>query len=178
MITFSPLFIGRNMSGGTIVPPIYNFTEDIIFYDSYYWVENSAQGITSGHGKLYKSGDISWSSADVTARYAMPGTIDLSPNGDYWINTGWIAPTDEEWSISGIYNVVMGVSYDGYTIRYKGDGTCDIYIWSSTKEVPLVPTYSDIAYTPPVTNLIIYDEPPSVIFPTEIEYTMGVFNTV
>ena len=179
MLTFSPLFLKGKSGVGAFVPPIYNLTESIIFANNYYWVVNSANGLTTGHGKLCKADGSTWSSAEVAARYTPEeGLLDLSSG--YYIDTAWEPVESESWNISAIYNVIIGTSYSIYTIRYKGSNIADIYLYNSSEEsFPVVPTYTDITFSAPAGVWKIYEEPPvGVLYPAEIEYTMGVFNII
>lgn len=127
-----------------------------------YVFNSSSSGETYNAKCLNASDDSEWTPS--VSEYPQDGTIDLSggTSGRY-LDTGWEAPQNTEWTMSGIYNVVMGVSYDMYSIHYKGNQTCDIYLGSSTED--LVLSESDKDYTPPTGNWIIEEEPPAIINP-------------
>lgn len=167
----------------TDAPPIYLLTEPLGGALGQYWVENSSASGDIFDGLLEHTGDSDpegtpWSPINnLELYYPEDGTINLivQGNGTRQINTQWVAPADEEWVMSGIYNVVLGASYDMYAIHYNGDNTCDIYLGSNT--VPIALAYSGVSYTPPTGTWKIYNEPPSIITDmSEIIYNMDTFN--
>ncbi len=174
MISFSFLFFKKNTV--LVGSPIFLLTENIKYFDNYYWVENSDDSHeTIGHGKLCHADGSTWSSAEVTARYPEDGTIDLS--NDFYIDTGWVASLNNAWNINGIYNVIDGVSYNIYTLNYDGVGHMDVYLYDSEEEsVPTVPTFTGLSYTPPATSWKIYENAPEIIYADEIIYTMGTYS--
>jgi len=138
-------------------PPSYDFSQALIESGGFKYVDDIANVPTDYNGKLLNDDDTAYNPS--SAQYPEDGTIDLS--GGKKINTGWEAPSDETWSIGGIYDVVMGVSYKIYVIDYKGDNTCDIYLGDHETEVTL--SESGKSYTPPSGDWIFYELPPAII---------------
>jgi len=159
------------------LPPIYLLEEDLYEIGGYYWLVNSAVGATTKYyGKLCNASGGTWTTVEVAARYDKEAkTIDLSD--EYYIDTGWIAPTVTTWAISGIYDIGDS-SYSMYSLAYSGSSTIDVYLCESGESFPVTPTYSAVPYTPSEETWKIHEEPPSVIYPTIIEYTMATFNIV
>jgi len=155
--------------------PIYLLEEPLYEIAGYYWLVNSAEGATTKYyGKLCNASGGTWTTTEVAERYdTVNKTIDLSDG--YYVDTGWTPPQYSEWSMSGIYDIVFDVSYEIYFIDYDGDGHADVYLGDSVNPVPSTPTYANIPYTPPSETWKIYEEAPSIIFPTIITYTMGSF---
>ena len=164
----------------TLVAPVYEMNTAAIQSNLEYWLLNSASSGSVYNGRLCNASGGAWSLTEVNARYDYTrSTIDLSDG--YYIDTGWKPSVSEEWSISGIYNVIMGVSYDIYVIHYKGaTNLSDIYVYSSTHgDFPVTPTYIDVPYIPDNTETWkIHEEPPSIIDVQSIIYDMSTFNTI
>jgi len=151
--------------------------EDLIKIGDYYYLENSASSGSEYRGKLCNASGGAWTEAEVTARYSKNKKIDLSV--DYYIDSGWIAPAGSDWAEYGAYNIGSN-SYDMFVLDYdKTASELDIYLYSSSEETfPTTPTYSNVPYNPPTETWKIYEEPPAIIYISEIIYDMTTFNTI
>ncbi len=178
---FSETIANNSTQSATDDPPEYLMVEPLVSFGSYMWLENSSPSGTIYRGKLEYVGDDTgkvegeaWTptTGETTSDYPRDGSINLADlsdgDGSKRVNTGWIAPPSTEWVMRGVYNVVVGTSYDTYAIHYLGDGTCDIYLGSDIVDFPSTPNESAVVYTPPTTAWMIYDYPPSIIEGVEI----------
>lgn len=144
-----------------LVSPVYLMTEPLI---DRYKLKDSANSRSTYNGLLKYVGDGTEPADEpyypTIAEYPQDGTIDLTENGNgkgtKYIDHVWIAPADEEWTIQGKYNL-----NDAYTIHYKGNYTCDIYL--SVDGGAFVLSESDKAYTPPVDSWKTYSVPPEIV---------------
>ena len=172
------------------IPPIYLMTEALETDGVYQYLLNSSSSGSIYNGRLEHSslsndeieGTPWWPSNPfyMDDPLPAPGWIDLNANGNATrqINTQWTPPDDSEWTISGIYNLVVGVSYDMYALHYNGVDAVDIYLGSDTVPIPETPTYSNVPYTPPNEVWIIKATPPEIITPSGIIYEMDSFPTI
>lgn len=173
MITYSPMIFGNINSVVLGTAPKYELTEAIRVEGIYSYVKDS----NGDHdGKLLNRSDGSpWTpTTGVGGEYPGNGTIDLTGgvSGRY-IDTEWIAPRYSSWGMYGIYNVIMGSSYDMYLIDYKGNDIADVFLYNSdTVDFPNIPTYNNVPYIPPIDTWKIYEEPPTIIYSSILEYIM------
>ena len=163
---------------GLLTPPIYNLTEILV---NPYTIENSSPSGTLFNGILEYVGNSTYPEGTLwyptSAQYPQDGRIRLYTAGQGYnrINTQWIAPSNSPWTLTGVYNVVKGVSFDMYALHYNGAGYLDLYLADQDNVFSEPATFSGIPYTPPTETYKITDGAPSIVYATEIEYTMGSF---
>ena len=179
MLFFSPILLTNVTS--SLSYPIYSLSEDLIEEAGSYWIVDSANINSPYNGKLEKpdgaGGFISWTVTDVSERYDnVAQKIDLSDG--YRVDTGWIPIANEVWVITAVYALIVGVSYSIYSLHYKGDLTCDIYLGDQDNAFPDTPTYTAVPYTPPTESWKIEEEPPAILTVTSVIYDMTTINTI
>ena len=145
---------GTLVWSSSLIPPIYDFMQPLIESGGFKYADDTANVHTAYNGKLLNADDTSYT----PSAYTEGGTIDLLT--DKKMNTGFII-TDEE-GIHGIYDVVKGTSYKGFSIKDNFDGTADVYLWGSDIEVPSTPDIVGVTYTAPTGDYIIRELPPLI----------------
>jgi len=154
------------------------------------FVDNSATSGDIYDGRLEYVGDGTESEGDpwlpinqteIETRYIQDGTINLKDTGDgkgaIHIDTQWVAPRDVEWTVFGVYDVVLGTTFKTFALHYYGDwngtyGTCDVWYGDQNNEMTLASADTGLKYIPPLTSFLMHDVPLLPIIP------FGVFDTV
>lgn len=148
---------------------------------------NSSASNSLFNGRLEYVGDgteaegtpwLPFDQAEIETRYIRNSTIsliDLDGKGSLRNNSQWTPPIDVEWTITGVYDVVIGSSYKIYSIHYKGNDLMDIY--HGDQNIPLAITHENIGFTPPQTAWLFKEGYPDVLTIDGIIYNMDSFHT-
>lgn len=170
---------------GLLANITYLMTETLVNGGGYEYFYNSGSSGATNNGRIVHTGDGSKSEDQAwtfnSNQYPENGTVDMTKQGDGFGSvkgqTNWIAPVDSEWTVSGIYDVTMDILYKMYVIHYNGDETADIYLGDQSTPLTATPTYSNVPFTPPLTQWEFGDGAHALIYATIIEYDMSSFYT-
>ncbi len=182
--TDSSVFNGSTLTDSESLPPAYLMTAAPTLENGFYRLPNSAVGAVANKARLRKPDGSAMTLLEVTARYLQDSSLDLS--GSYDADTEWVAPVDAQWNHSFVYNLNMGISCDFCVMDYfehdpEGDPgvfTLDIYLAhrninaSLNVDLPLLPSYAAVPYTPSLESVKLEEEAPGVIYPDAIIYKM------
>lgn len=147
---------GSQVTGAKYINIVeYLLTQPLTLDTGYYYTENT--GIDQNtDGKLINLADgLAWT--PTALEYPEDGTIDLS--GGKAIDTQIIFSPSEKWTYPQVYNVDGLGNYDVVALRYKGNGTADVWRADQGTSLSLSADDTGLSYTPPLTSYKVIEFP-------------------